>query len=130
MSASALSRILLVEDEPDIQMIARLTLESVGGFAVHTASSGREALKAAGTHAPDLILLDVMMPGMDGLAVFRALKTDPQTASIPVIFMTAKFQAHEVEAYKQLGALDTIRKPFDPMALPERIKAIWARHHG
>ncbi|OYY94037.1 MAG: hypothetical protein B7Y41_08880 [Hydrogenophilales bacterium 28-61-23] len=122
---SALQRILYVEDEPDIQAVARIALEMVGGFTVKTCSSGQEALREAVAFAPDLILLDVMMPGMDGPSTFKALRELPELAETPVAFMTAKVQPAEVAYYKSLGARDVIAKPFDPMTLADQVRAIW-----
>jgi CheY-like chemotaxis protein len=126
---TALNRILMVEDETDIQEVAQLALEAVGGYAVCICSSGPEALQQAPQFAPDLILLDVMMSGMDGPSTLLALRQMEQFSSIPVIFMTAKVQSHEVARYKEMGALDVISKPFDPMTLSETIQEIWMRHH-
>jgi CheY-like chemotaxis protein len=117
---------MLVEDDPDIQSVGQLALEAVGGFTVQTCSSGIEAVNQASTLPPDLILLDVMMPGMDGPTTLTALRACRECENIPVIFMTAKVQAHEVAHYKALGALDVISKPFDPMRLSEMIREIWA----
>ena len=125
-----LNKILMAEDEADIQMVARLALEAVGGFTVEICSSGGEALKAAPGFAPDLILLDMMMPGMDGVTTLQELRNLPQTASTPVIFMTAKVQPHEVARYKELGAIDVISKPFDPMTLSADISKIWLGHQA
>ncbi|HJZ46265.1 MAG TPA: response regulator [Roseiflexaceae bacterium] len=125
---SPLKRILMVEDEPDIQAVAQLALEALGGFQVRICGSGREGVQAAPAFAPDLILLDVMMPGMDGPSTLRALREQPRVAATPVIFMTAKVQPQEVAEYRALGVLDVIAKPFDPMTLAETIRAIWARH--
>jgi CheY-like chemotaxis protein len=130
MAAPTLKRLLFVEDEPDIQIVARLALEAIGGFQVEICNSGREALEKAPTFGPDLILLDVMMPGMDGPTTLGALHEQPQTATTPVIFMTAKVQPYEVAEYKRLGALDVIAKPFDPMQLSANITAIWNRAHA
>lgn len=127
---TALNRILMVEDEADIQEVAQLALEAVGGFTVCICSSGPEALEQAPLFGPDLILLDVMMSGMDGPSTLLALRQMPQFASTPVIFMTAKVQSHEVARYKEMGALDVISKPFDPMTLSDTIVEIWTRHHG
>ena len=124
-----LSRILLVEDELDIQMVARLALQDIGGFEVEVCSSGSEALEKAPQFCPELILLDVMMPAPDGPATLRALAHRPETSGMPVVFVTAKVQSHEVEEYLQLGAIDVIVKPFDPMQLSERVLEIWRRHH-
>lgn len=129
MTRPALTRILMVEDNPDIQSAARLILESFGGYRVCICGSGLEALNLLRDFMPELILLDVVLPGMDGPSVLEALKNDPDTAAIPVVFMTAKAQAHEVAAYKQLGAVDVIAKPFDPVTLPATIKNIWDGAH-
>lgn len=122
---SALPRILYVEDEPDIQTVARMALEMVGGFEVKICSSGEEAVCEAEDFAPDMILLDVMMPGMDGPSTLEALRKKPALADTPVAFMTAKVQPVEVAHYKSLGARDVIAKPFDPMTLADQVKAIW-----
>jgi CheY-like chemotaxis protein len=127
---SELNRILYVEDEPDIQAVAKLALEMVGGFSVRICSSGQEALEAVSAFAPDLILLDVMMPGMDGPTTLVKLRENPGLASTPAIFMTAKVQPQEVAHYKTLGALDVIPKPFDPMTLSETVKRIWDTRNG
>ena len=127
MPDSDLKRILCVEDEIDIQTVARLALEAVGGFQVTVCSSGEEALRVAPEASPDLILMDVMMPGMDGPSTLAELRKLPGTRDTPVVFMTAKVQPHEVEHYKKLGALDVIAKPFDPMALPRDVREIWRR---
>ena len=120
-----LKKILMVEDDLDIQAIAGLALETLGGFEVLACSRGADALARAPAFAPDLIVLDVMMPGMDGPTTYAALRRLPATAATPVVFMTARAQRHEVAAYLDLGAADVIRKPFDPMRLPERLAAIW-----
>ena len=125
-----LIRILYVEDEPDIRMVAQMALEAVGGFTVIACASGQEALSAAPTAAADLLLLDVMMPGMDGPTTLKALRAMPGTANTPVIFMTAKVQAAEVAMYRKLGALEVIPKPFDPMELSAQLQAIWAAQGG
>ena len=126
---TTLKRILYVEDEPDIQAVAKIALEAVGGFELQIHSSGEEALENAVAYAPDLLLLDVMMPGMDGPSTLKALKALPELTNTPAIFMTAKVQPTEVAEYKALGALDVIAKPFDPMALSDQIKALWQKHH-
>ena len=126
---STLQRILYVEDEPDIQAVARLALEMVGGFAVKICSSGEEAIREAEAFAPDLLLLDVMMPGMDGPSTLAALRAKPAMVKVPAIFMTAKVQPAEVAYFKSLGAIDVIPKPFDPMTLANQIKSSWERGH-
>lgn len=128
--AEKLTRILYVEDEPDIQMVARLALETLGGFTVEVCSSGDEAIARAPGFQPQFILLDVMMPGMDGPTTLKMLRGLPQTASTPVVFMTAKVQPSEIAQYKELGAVDVIPKPFDPMTLAGRVEEIWASYHG
>jgi len=120
-----LARILYVEDEPDIRAIAQMALEAVGGFTVIACASGSEALARAPGAGADLLLLDVMMPGMDGPSTLKALRGLPSTANTPVIFMTAKVQAAEVAQYRELGAIDVIHKPFDPMELSAQINRIW-----
>lgn len=127
---SSLQRILYVEDDHDIQAVARLALEMVGGFTVKICSSGEEAVRDAAAFAPDMILLDVMMPGMDGPTTLKALRQQPAFATVPVAFMTAKVQPAEVAYYKSLSALDVIAKPFDPMALAGQVRAIWEGQHG
>src|SRR6185295_14804561 len=115
MTGSQLQRILYVEDEPDIREVAKLALEVVGGFTVELCASGEEALASLSRFAPDLILLDVMMPGMDGPTTLQALRSVPRAQHIPAIFMTAKIQPQEILQLKHIGALDVIPKPFDPM---------------
>jgi len=122
-----LERILYVEDEPDIQAVAKLALEMVGGYQVLICSGGQEALAKVGGFAPDLILLDVMMPDMDGPTTLQKLRADGATGAIPVIFLTAKVQSSDVAYYQALGALDVIAKPFDPMRLAMQVRAIWER---
>jgi len=125
-----LMRILYVEDEPDIQTVARLALETLGGFTVAICGSGQEALDRAPDFQPQLILLDVMMPSMDGPTALGMLRALPQFTDTPTIFMTAKVQPAEIAHYLQLGAVDVIPKPFDPMILSSQVQAIWERCHG
>jgi two-component system OmpR family response regulator len=123
---SPLCHILYVEDDPDIQIVARIALETVGGLTLTPCGSGRDALAAvAAGCTPDLMLLDVMMPEMDGMMTLAALRQQAATAQVPVIFMTAKVQAAEVAYYKSLGALGVIAKPFDPMQLPQQVRQLW-----
>ncbi len=112
-----IEKVLLVDDDPDIRMIGELALASVGGWTTYVAGSGAEALRLAGEHLPDVVLLDVMMPEMDGPTTLERLRATPATAGIPVIFCTAKAQRHEVEYFRSLGAAGVIAKPFDPMTL-------------
>jgi len=129
MPDNKLQKILYVEDDPDIQMIALIALENVGGFSVSIASSGIEALTLAVKDQPDLILLDVMMPKMDGLETIRQLRANEDTSEIPVIFMTAKTQDERVMNYRTAGAAGVIQKPFDPMTLADQVRKIWQQIH-
>lgn len=124
-----LTRILYVEDEPDIQTVARLALEALGGFTVEICSSGDMALQRMIDFQPQLILLDVMMPGMDGPDTLKMLRKHPLHVNTPAIFMTAKVQPSDVAYYLELGAVDVIPKPFDPMTLSSQIQLIWERCH-
>jgi two-component system, OmpR family, response regulator len=125
--AAALQKILYVEDDPDIQAIAVMVLDAISGFTLEPCSSGNEALTKAVAFGPDLVLLDVMMPGMDGPETFQALRKMPELANTPVVFMTAKVQPQEVQGYLDLGAVGVIAKPFDPMTLADQLREIWAR---
>jgi diguanylate cyclase (GGDEF)-like protein len=130
MTRAALTRILYVEDEPDIQAIARLALEAVGGFTVEVCGSGEEAIRKAVSFEPDLILLDVMMPDMDGPSTLTALREIPAFAATPVMFMTAKVQPAEVAHFKSLGAIEVIAKPFDPTKLSQIVLDAWNHAQG
>lgn len=117
-----LTKILYVEDEPDIREVVQFALEDEG-FELVSCSSGREAIAKAHGTTPDLVLIDVMMPGMDGPTTLLALRELPHMAATPVIFMTAKVQSQEVEQYKSLGAIGVISKPFDAMTLADQIRS-------
>jgi len=119
-----MNRLLYVEDERDIREIALVSLRDVGGFDVTLARSGREALQKVSAAWPDVILLDVMMPGMDGPTTLRELRKLPEVSRTPVIFMTAKVQPQEIEAFRKMGALDVIAKPFEPLGLADHIRSI------
>ena len=123
-----LNKVLMVEDDLDIQMIARLALESLGGYTVSMCSRGSEAVEEAQRFLPDLIVLDVMMPGMDGPTTLSAMRQIPALTDTPVVFMTARVQPHEIEEYKALGALGVIRKPFNPTHLAGTLKSLWETH--
>ncbi len=125
--AAQLKRILFVEDEDEIRTVAKMALEAVGGFEVIACASGAEAIAAAPQANADLLLLDVMMPGMDGPAALEALRRIPATARTPVIFMTAKVQPGEVAQYMALGALGVVPKPFSPMEVSDEIRRLWER---
>jgi len=116
-------KIRIVEDEDDIRTIVRLSLERLGGMAVIEAGGGRAALELALRERPDAILLDVMMPELDGAATLEALRRDELTARIPVIFLTAKALPGEVERLRSLGAVAVLTKPFDPAALAGQVRA-------
>lgn len=116
--------VLIVDDEYDIRAVAEVALRSVGGWQVSTAASGSEGLTKAERDAPDAILLDVMMPEMDGIAVFQALRTNPATRSIPVIFLTAKVQPADQRRFYDLGVAGIITKPFKAMKLPSQIAQV------
>ena len=115
---------LVVDDEDDIRRIARLSLAGVGGMDVVEANSGAEGIRKAREERPDVIILDMMMPGMDGVATLRALRADAATAGIPIVFLTAKAMTSEVDRLRGLGARGVLIKPFDPMALPGRLREL------
>jgi two-component system, OmpR family, response regulator len=117
-------KVLVVDDEDDIRRIAVLSLSAVGGMEVAEASGGPEGIRKAREERPDAVLLDVMMPGMDGLTTFQALRGDPATSGIPVVFLTAKAMSSEVDRLKALGARGVLIKPFDPMALPGQLREL------
>lgn len=117
-------RILLIEDDPDIQKMVRLSLMYQGGHQVTVASSGREGLALVELEQPDLVLLDMMMPVMDGHETCIALKANPATAAIPVVFLSARVQQSEIQKGRELGAIGYLVKPFDPMMLASQLGAI------
>jgi two-component system OmpR family response regulator len=117
-------KILMVEDDPDIRRVAVMALKFKGGFEVLTASDGVEGLEVAAKEKPDVILLDSMMPKMDGPETCKRLKADETLRKIPVIFLTAKSQKKEIEAGLELGAIGYLVKPFDPMTLADELKKL------
>ncbi len=121
IEAMAQMHVLLIDDEPDIRLIAELSLAEVGGMAVSLASSGEEGLRLALKNPPDVILLDVMMPQMDGITTLATLRRYPTLRAIPVIFLTARVQRNDRADYLRYGACGVIAKPFDPMTLPNDI---------
>jgi two-component system OmpR family response regulator len=125
MPQTALKTVLYVDDEADIRHIAQIALELNGTIKVETAGSGEQALENARKHRPDLVLLDVMMPGIDGPTTLKWMRTDSALARIPVVFITAKALPHEVAGLGELGAVGVIAKPFDPMELENQVQAIW-----
>ncbi len=117
-------KVLHVDDEPDIREIAQMALELDPAFEVESAESAAVALEKIERMHPSVILLDVMMPGMDGPEMFRILRARPETAGIPVVFMTAAAQKHMIEDLRSLGAAGVISKPFDPMSLADDLKEV------
>ena len=124
---NALRRIMVVEDDPDIQLITRLSLEICGHYDVLVCGSGPEAVQSAGAYAPDLILLDMMMPGMDGLATMDALRKLPELAATPTIFLTANAHEQLRRDLLKRGAIGVILKPIEPQGLVDEIRAMWQR---
>ena len=116
-----------VEDDEDIRAIAELALRDIGGLQVGLFENGYTAVEGMAQLAPQMIILDVMMPGLNGLQTLEKLREIPSLESTPVIFMTAKAQPDEISQYKAAGAVDVVIKPFDPMTLADTIRAIWAR---
>lgn len=125
---TSLKRILYVEDEPDIQELVKIALCELDDFELLVCNSGFDAIKKVVSFSPDLFLLDVMMPGINGPDTLKALKTIPGLATIPTIFMTAKVQIDEIDELKRMGALDVIAKPFNPITLANEIKKIYNHH--
>lgn len=117
-------RVLVVDDEDDIREVAQLSLEMVGGYTVQVAASGPEALAVAVEGRLSAIVLDVMMPGMDGPATLRALRSDVRTCDIPVVLLTAKVQAGEQHQFPDLNVVGVLPKPFDPLRLPGDLAAL------
>lgn len=125
-----LRSILCIDDDEDILAITQMCLETIGDFRVTCFKHGINAVKKIESLMPDLILMDMMMPGIDGLSVLSELKKSPITAEIPVVFMTARVQASEIEYYYKQGADGVIPKPFDPMTLCEQLNIIWEAYHA
>ena len=119
-----MNTVLLVDDEPDIVMVGSMALRDIGGLEVMTASSGAEAIEALNAATPDVIVLDVMMPNMDGPTTLAKIREKPDLAAIPVVFLTAKAQPSEMARYLALGAAGVIAKPFDPMTLADQIREL------
>jgi len=114
-------RILIIDDEDDIREVAALSLEATAGWEIVAASSGAEGIRAAAEHKPDAILMDVMMPGMDGPTTFRQMQQNPDIARIPVLLLTAKVQGVDQRRFADLGVAGVLFKPFDPMTLAQEI---------
>src|SRR5574344_1182251 len=120
-----LKKIIYAEDEPDLQTVVEMTVQAMSDFEMKICDNGKILLECVEEYSPDLIMLDVMMPELDGPSTFNKLKEMEKLKNVPVIFMTAKAQVHEVEHFKSLGAIGVITKPFDPMTLCEEIQNIW-----
>jgi len=127
MPERPLVRICYVEDDEDIQRIVRMSLERVGKMTVEIVTDPLRAIDAMKAFGPDLVMLDWMMPGMDGPTLFRKMKQLPETAALPVVFITAKATQRDMEELLALGASGTISKPFSPRDLPDQLRAIWAK---
>ena len=127
MPDRALNRICYVEDDEDIQRIVRMSLERVGKMTVEIVTDPLKAIGVITTFTPDLVMLDWMMPGMDGPALFRKMREEPYTASLPVVFITAKAQSRDMAELLALGAAGAISKPFSPKDLPDQLRAIWKK---
>jgi CheY-like chemotaxis protein len=122
-----LKRILLVEDDPDVAILTAMAIRDIGGMELVHCASGADALSKVVEIAPDLAVLDFSMPGMNGDELLMRLRERPETAELPVIFMTASVMPAHVARLRALGALDVIAKPFDPIELPDRLRKIWAK---
>ncbi|MDQ6796934.1 MAG: response regulator [Actinomycetota bacterium] len=120
------TRVLVIDDDPVILELLRINFE-IEGFDVISASDGQEGLDRAGTDHPDVILSDIMMPRLDGLQLLTRLKSDPATAKVPVVLLSAKAQRAEVDQGLALGADDYVTKPFDPLELLDRVNAALAK---
>ena len=118
-----------VDDDDAIRAVTQVALERVGDFTLLSCSSGAEALQCAEHFAPQMILLDVMMPELDGPTTLEHLKQETDLGNVLVVFMTAKVQEREIARYRALGACDVIIKPFDPMTLSDRLHSIWIQHN-
>ncbi|HET7198497.1 MAG TPA: response regulator [Burkholderiales bacterium] len=127
MPQRPLERICYVEDDLDIQRIVRMSLERVGKMTVEVVTDPLTAIAAMAAFKPDLVMLDWMMPGMDGPTLYREMKKRPEVAHLPVVFITAKAAQRDLDELKTLGAAGTISKPFSPKDLPDQLRAIWAK---
>lgn len=117
-------KVILTDDEEDIRIVGEMALATVGGFTVRTADGGQKTLELLAQERPDVLVLDVMMPLMDGPTTLQRLRESEGVETLPVIFMTAKIQPQEIESYLQMGAAGVVTKPFDPMLLADQIRRI------
>jgi two-component system OmpR family response regulator len=127
MPERPLNRICYVEDDEDIQRIVRMSLERVGKMTVEVVGDPTKAIAAMTEFGPDLVMLDWMMPAMDGPTLFRQMQLRPETKSLPVVFITAKAAQRDLDELMKMGAAGTISKPFNPKDLPDQLRAIWAK---
>jgi len=127
MDRTLLRTALYVDDEPDIREIVEMALGLIDNLTVRTCGSGEQALKLMPEFKPDLVLLDVMMPAMDGPSTLSRMRANPTLPLIPVIFVTAKAMPREIAYFRELGAAGVIAKPFDPMLLGEQVLTLWER---
>lgn len=125
-----LKSVLCIDDDPDILEITKMCLETVGGLTVTCCNSGTEGVTRARQIKPDLIMVDMMMPDMDGSATLREIRKYAELGRTPVVFMTARIQPAEVAEYLNMGAAAVVAKPFDPMNISDEIQNIWKKHHG
>lgn len=125
-----LQRVMCVEDDPDIRLIVEFSLTTLGGFEVCMCPDGQSAIDQAPGFRPELVLLDVMMPGLNGPETLAALRLLKQMKGVPVVFMTAKAMPNEVEDLLQHGATGVIVKPFDPVRLPQDVRIYWEHGRG
>jgi two-component system OmpR family response regulator len=125
MNRAALKTVLYVDDEPDIREVVQMSLGLAEELSIHACESGARALELLPQIQPDLVLLDVMMPGMDGPTTLLRMRQTPAFAGIPVVFVTAKAMPQEVARFRELGAVAVIAKPFDPMQLSGQVISIW-----
>jgi CheY-like chemotaxis protein len=126
MPSRPLTRICYVEDDEDIQRIVRMSLEKVGKMTVAVVTDPTRAIETITEFRPDLVMLDWMMPVMDGPTLFKQMKLRPETSALPVVFITARAAQRDLDELKTLGAAGTISKPFSPKDLPDQLRAIWA----
>jgi CheY-like chemotaxis protein len=124
MNAMPLRTVLYIDDEPDIRTIVQMALSLTNELTVHTGESGAQALELARALKPDVLLLDVMMPGLDGPGTLHQMRADPSTADIPIIFVTAKAMPREIAKFREMGAVGVIPKPFDPMQLINQLRTL------
>jgi DNA-binding response OmpR family regulator len=127
MPSTPLNRICYVEDDEDIQRIVRMSLEKVGKMTVEVVGDPLKAIEAMVAFGPELVMLDWMMPGMDGPTLFLKMREDERTAKLPVVFITAKASTGELNELLAMGAAGAISKPFSPRDLPAQLRAIWEK---